>query len=70
MAAESSYLPAVKNNFTLLDSGYENNIRKRIIVETLTFILRTSLNIKEKSDEPKIFNLCQSCAQKPAQRPD
>ena len=54
---ENNYLPVVKGNFTMLDSGYRNNTRKRKIAEALMIkVIRVSLNSKEISVEKKLFN--------------
>ena len=56
-AIENNHLPVVKGDFTILDSGYRNNTRKRKIVEALMIkVIRPSLNAKEKSVELKLFN--------------
>ena len=54
---DNNYLPVVKGDFTILDSGYRNNTCKGKIVEGLmTKVGRLSLNVKEKSVELKLFN--------------
>ena len=56
-AIENNHLPVVKGDFTILDSGYRNNTRKRKIAEALTIkVIKPSLNSKEKSVELKPFN--------------
>ena len=56
-AIENNHLPAVKGGFTILDSGYRNNTRKRKTTEALMIkVIRPSLNTKEKSVELKLFN--------------
>ena len=56
-AIENNHLPVVKGDFTIVDSDYRNNTRKRKIVEALMIrVKKPSLNAKEKSVELKIFN--------------
>ena len=57
-AIENNHLPVVKSDFTILDSGYRNNTRKRKIAEALMMIkvIRASLSSKEISVEKKLFN--------------
>ena len=56
-AIENNHLPVVKSDFTILDSGYRSNTRKRKIAEALIIkVIRPSLNAKEKSVELKLFN--------------
>ena len=56
-AIENIHLPVVKDDFTKLDSGYRNNTYKRKIAEALMIkVIRSSLHIKEKSVELKLFN--------------
>ena len=59
-AIENNYLPLVKGDFTIQDSGYRNNTRKRKIMSNtealMSRVIRPSLNTKEKSVELKIFN--------------
>ena len=56
-AIENNHLPAVKGDFTILDSVYRNNTRKRKIAEALMIkVKKPSLNAKEKSVELKLFN--------------
>ena len=51
------HLPVVKGDFTILDGGYRNNTCKGKIVEALMIkVIRPCLNVKEKSEELKLFN--------------
>ena len=54
---ENNHLPVVKGDFTILDGGYRNNTRKGKIVEALMIkVIRPCLNVKEKSEELKLFS--------------
>ena len=54
---EANHIPVTTNNFTILNSGYRNNKRKRKIAEALMIKeLRPSLNIQEKSVQLHLFN--------------
>ena len=56
-AIENKHLPVVKRDFTILESGYRNNTRKRKIAEALMIkVKNSSLNAKGKSVELKLFN--------------
>ena len=56
-ATGNNHLHVVKGDFTILDSGYRNNTRKRKIAEALMIkVIRPSLNVNEKSMEIKLFN--------------
>ena len=47
----------MKSDFTILDSGYRTNTRKRKIAKAVMIkIIRPSLNVKEKSVELKLFD--------------
>ena len=47
----------MKSDFTILDSGYRTNTRKRKIAKAVMIkIIRPSLNAKEKSVELKLFD--------------
>ena len=51
-AIENTHLPVVKGDFTILNSGYRNNTRKRHIAEALMIkVIKPSPNAKEKSVE-------------------
>ena len=63
-AIENKHLPVLKDDSTILDSGYRKNTRKRKIAEGLMIkAIRLSLNFKEKSVEKNFLIERQLCMQ-------
>ena len=61
---ENKHLPVLKDDSTILDSGYRKNTRKRKIAEGLMIkVIRLSLNFKEKSVEKNFLIERQLCMQ-------
>ena len=61
---ENKHLPVLKDDSTILDSGYRKKKRKRKIAEGLMIkVIRLSLNFKEKSVEKNFLIERQLCMQ-------